>query len=181
MSNRWQHGALCEQDGLRKTLPVKLAVVSGDLLCVLLVRRSQTRDTIVVAGLKDASDTIRRYASTRWSGKRDKGGCVSYARRCAGQDKQPVWQLDVVKGEGEVGLSSSLTHTPSAQSSTLMGVWSVWTILFVLACRICAAVSRFASTVNRTNNRILWECFFFFWEVGEDKSTSWSSGWSEKT
>ena len=33
-SNRWQHGALCEQDGLRKTLPVKLAVVSADLLCV---------------------------------------------------------------------------------------------------------------------------------------------------
>ena len=33
-SNRWQHGALCEQDGLRKTLPVKPAVVSARLLCV---------------------------------------------------------------------------------------------------------------------------------------------------
>ena len=72
---------------------------------------------------------------------------MSYARRCAGQDKQPVWQLDVVKGEGEVGSSSSSTHTPSAQSNTLMGVWSVWMVLFVLACRICAAVSRLASTV----------------------------------
>ena len=61
-SNRWQHGALCEQDGLRKTLPVKLAVVSVDLLCVFLVRCNQIRDTTVVTGLKDASDTIRRYA-----------------------------------------------------------------------------------------------------------------------
>ena len=61
-SNRWQHGALCEQDGLRKTLPVKLAVVSAHLLCVFLVRCNQIRDTTVVTGLKDASETIRRYA-----------------------------------------------------------------------------------------------------------------------
>ena len=87
---------------LCKSLPVKLALVSTHLPCVLLMRRNQTQtcDTMVVLGLKDASfhDTIRRYAYIRRSGK---SGCASYVSWCDGQDKQPVWQLDVVKGEGE--------------------------------------------------------------------------------
>ena len=66
------------------------------------------------------------------------------------------------KGEGEVGLSSCSTHTPSAQSNTLVGVWSVWTVLFVLACRICAAVGRFASTVIKKQPNAVGVLFFFF-------------------
>ena len=97
---------------------------------------------------------------------------MSYARRCAGQDKQPVWQLDVGKGEGEVGLSSSSTHTPSAQSHTLMGVWSR-----VVGPSLCwhvgsvAAVSRLVSTVPQKNlkkskpNAV---GVLFFWVRGEE-------------